>query len=229
MKNKQKLNLKDRLSVLYDIQFISNGMNNKIKKILILISSFVLYFCFFNVTLAATEYTLLEKLPVIGGSVSGFGPYLIGMFKLLIGLAIVLAVLQLAIGGFEYLTTEAFTGKSDARKKIIDAIFGLILILSSYLILKTVNPDLVDQELIIPPVGNLKDGWEESNEEDVQIQCREYNWLGIESEDKNCSEREGFLLSGNYVTQGRLCGASDRETLNGRCCVYSNNECLKKK
>jgi len=128
---------------------------NNIKKIITTLSVFAFYLFLFDLVQAQTPYTLLEPLPGIGdnGTVSGFGAYIAGAFKLAIGLATVLAVVQLSIGGFKYMTTEAFTGKSDAKKTITDAIFGLILLLSSYLLLRTINPDLVNQNLIIPPAG----------------------------------------------------------------------------
>lgn len=128
--------------------------NIKIKQFLIPVTIFVSYICFFQLVSAqGTSYTLLEELPVVGKTVSNFGAYLSNMFKLAIGVATILAISQLSFGGFKYLTTEAFTGVSDAKKKITNALLGLILILSSYLLLRTINPDLVEMNLIIPPVG----------------------------------------------------------------------------
>lgn len=132
-------------------------MNKKIKKILIL--SLVYLFCFglFDVVNAAvtldTTYKLLEPLPIVGTNVSNFGVYLSQMFKLAISIAAVLAVLQLSIGGFKYMSEETFTGKSDAKERITNALYGLVLILASYLLLNTINPDLVNSDLNIPKVG----------------------------------------------------------------------------
>ena len=101
-----------------------------------------------------TSYTLLEKLPGIGegGVVKDFGTYLSQMFTLSLQLATVLAVVMISYGGFKYLTTESFTGTSDAKKIITNAVIGLVLLLTSWLLLYTINPDLVNQTFKIPPV-----------------------------------------------------------------------------
>jgi len=55
-----------------------------------------------------------------------------------------LAVLRVITGGFKYMTTEAIGAKGDARETIQGAVFGLILLLGSWLILNTVNPQILD-------------------------------------------------------------------------------------
>lgn len=133
-------------------------MNKTTKTFFLTSLSLIIYLGLFGVVLAVgetgTDYVLLEPLPGISSvPVGGFGGYLAAMFKLSIGLATVLAVLQLSIAGFKYLTQDSFSQKSDARETINNALFGLLLLLSSYLILKTINPDLVTQDLMITPVG----------------------------------------------------------------------------
>jgi hypothetical protein len=96
---------------------------------------------------ATTKYTLLEPLSEEIGQTPNMGEYLKGVFNLSIGLATVLAVLMIVIGGIKYMTAEAFTGKSDAKEMISRSIYGLVLILSSFLILTTINPNLVEFDL----------------------------------------------------------------------------------
>lgn len=91
-------------------------------------------------------YCALSPLPGIS-DVTGktnLNTYIKGMFQLAIGLAGVLAVLRIIMGGITYMTTDAFDGKSDAKETIRDAIIGLLLAISAYTILATVNPKLVD-------------------------------------------------------------------------------------
>ncbi len=76
------------------------------------------------------------------GSVE-LGPYLASMFKLGIGLCSVFAVLMIMIGGLEYVLTEKAGSKEDAKTRISGAIVGLLLALSSYIILYTINPCLI--------------------------------------------------------------------------------------
>lgn len=126
--------------------------NKNRKKIILTFLNLFVYFGLFSFV-SAVDYTLLEPLPGIESvPTKGFGEYLSSVFGLAISVAAVLAVLQLSIAGFKYLTEESFTGKTDARKKITNAIVGLVLLLSSYLLLRTINPDLVENEFDIPTV-----------------------------------------------------------------------------
>jgi uncharacterized integral membrane protein len=121
---------------------------------------FLFFFVSFSVSFSAVEYKMLEKLPYInpnGGAVD-LTTYLSGAFKLAFGVAILLAVFQLSFGGFKYLTEESFTGKTNAKGKINNAIFGLVLIFVSYLLLNFINPDLVNINFEIPKVGKVNGG-----------------------------------------------------------------------
>lgn len=69
------------------------------------------------------------------------------MFKLLIGLTAFFAVVMITIGGFQYLSTDAYSGKQEGRAKITNALIGLILAIASYVILNTINPALVNFNL----------------------------------------------------------------------------------
>lgn len=103
----------------------------------------------------ATEYELLAPIP-LGGVDQGetqkttAGPYIEGIFKLVIAVAGGLAVLMIIFGGITYMSTDAFGGKSEAKDIIQNAIWGLLLIISAWLILFTINPDLVTFKLDIP-------------------------------------------------------------------------------
>ena len=117
-------------------------------------------------------YTLLEPLPVPGGTMiketDGIGVYLQGGFKLGIGLATVLAVLMITIGGLQLMTSDKVQLRADAKTTITNALWGLVLILASFLLLKTVNPDLIKSSLDLKPVAaptpappaSVKDAWE---------------------------------------------------------------------
>ncbi len=74
--------------------------------------------------------------------------YISTIFKLVMGIAGTIAVLALVIGSVRYMTSAGNAeAKSDAKKRILGAIFGIILLLSSYLILRTINPQLIELEL----------------------------------------------------------------------------------
>lgn len=92
---------------------------------------------------------LLETLPNLPKEVETLTQYLSFIFPLAIGLAALLAVIMITIGGIEY-TFSAVPGmKGDGLKKIQEAIWGLLLALAAYLILYTINPDLINLSFII--------------------------------------------------------------------------------
>ncbi|MSU55484.1 MAG: hypothetical protein EXS46_03030 [Candidatus Taylorbacteria bacterium] len=77
--------------------------------------------------------------------------YLTGMFKVGVAAAGILAFLMIVWGGFTYLSTDAITGKEEGKERIQRALGGLILALASYIILYTINPQLVNLDLDFGP------------------------------------------------------------------------------
>lgn len=125
------------------------------------------------------EYTVLAPLP--GTTEARCDPgtpedpackttlqrYLPGIFNLAIGLSAVFAVLMIVIGGFQYISTDAIMKKEDGKKRIQNAVLGLVFVISAWLILYTINPNLLTLNLNIQPAttsnttgqsGNLTTG-----------------------------------------------------------------------
>lgn len=130
---------------------------------ILLLSSFGFGMFWINVSQVQAQtpdtYTLLEPLPCIPkegettcstGETTGqqitkvdFQGYVQYMFNLLIALAAVAAVFMIVWGGFQYMSSDSFYDKKEGRQKLINALSGLLLVLCSYLILKTIDPRLV--------------------------------------------------------------------------------------
>jgi Type IV secretion system pilin len=68
------------------------------------------------------------------------------MLKIAIGLAAVLSMVMIVAGGIEYMTSELISSKEEGKKRITNAVLGLIVALGAFLILNTINPDLIDIE-----------------------------------------------------------------------------------
>lgn len=98
-----------------------------------------------------TEYQLLAPIPEVtiseGSASSTAQSYLEGIFKLIISLAGVSAVVMIMYGGFTYMFTDAFEGKSEAKSIIQNAIWGLALAMGAWLILNTIDTSLVNLNL----------------------------------------------------------------------------------
>ena len=119
----------------------------------------------------AGQYTLLEPLPCIPSKDANgkdvctagtqmqtvdFKTYVQYAFNLIIALAAVAAVFMIVMGGFKYTSTDSFTGKNEGRKMIEEAIKGLLLVLCAYLLLKTIDPRLVEIPVTLVEPLNIK-------------------------------------------------------------------------
>lgn len=70
--------------------------------------------------------------------------YIGGVYTFLLSIVGVLAAVMMVVGGFEYLTSGGDKGRiGKGREKIMNALTGLVLALSSYVILYVINPNLV--------------------------------------------------------------------------------------
>ena len=80
------------------------------------------------------------------------GKYLNTMIKIFLGICAVLAMVMIVMGGIEYMTTELISSKEEGKSRITNALLGLLIALGSYLILNTINPDLLKACLTLPPI-----------------------------------------------------------------------------
>ncbi|KPJ56466.1 hypothetical protein AMJ49_04785 [Parcubacteria bacterium DG_74_2] len=128
------------------------------KKILI-IFSLILFSAFLLSNFCFAQTPLEIEYPEIAGekpetTAIGLPTYVKYIFNFSLGIAGLIAFLSLILGGFCYLTS---TGKPNKQKgckdQILAGILGLIILLSSYLILTTINPQLVVFHL--PPLETI--------------------------------------------------------------------------
>ncbi len=110
-----------------------------------------------SIVLADSSQPYNMLAPIFGiPSISSIGQYLDLIFKGLVGIAALLAVVMLVVCGIKMMTSEALTSKSESRECIKNAILGLLLALAAWIILNTINPELVKTQLgiIIPPAAS---------------------------------------------------------------------------
>ncbi len=128
-------------------------------------------------TAGALDYTPLAPIPQLQDTsgkttVESFIP---GAIRLIVGISGALAVIFIMIGGIKYLSTDAWGGKSEAKDTIQNAIFGLLLVIGAYVILNTVNPNLVNLRLEIEGLdgGRALDGdlGGEENPDNPNVGC----------------------------------------------------------
>ena len=114
-----------------------------------------------DIPVAAITPTLGVAIPglVFGGvasdtryiSVPFIGQYIAAMFRYGIGIAAIAAIVMVTYGGFRYLIGSTINDVKTGKTIIVDAVAGLVIILCSYLILNTINPNTLNLNAVKLP------------------------------------------------------------------------------
>lgn len=92
-------------------------------------------------------YVPLEPLPGVTQTGVDFSAFVSGMFRLLITLGGLFAVLMLVIAGITYMVASSPGQISSAKDRAKAALYGLLLLTGCWLILYTINPNLLRFDL----------------------------------------------------------------------------------
>ena len=123
------------------------------------------------------------------------------IYMFALGAAGFVALLAILIGAIMYVFSTGNPSKAaDAKDRILSALLGILILLASVLILRTINPDLVDIGFDLPIIsGGIEKntaclcGTYESNE---FKECFTYNVCAIDCENI-CGEGEDYLCGFN--------------------------------
>ncbi len=100
------------------------------------------------------QFVALAPIPnLTDGTVANSGNlanFFNNLYKYLIGLAAMLAVIEIIWGGLEISTKDSVSKQSDGKERITQAIFGLILVLSPVLVFSIINPSILNLSLNLP-------------------------------------------------------------------------------
>jgi hypothetical protein len=97
--------------------------------------------------ISLAEYKIEVGLPTLpkGSTITDPGQYIQAFFTFGLYLLSFLAVGFIALGGIMWMLAAGNPGRIDkAKEMIVGALSGLVLLLCSYLILKTIDPSLVN-------------------------------------------------------------------------------------
>lgn len=134
------------------------------KKILLL-SAVFLFSGFASHALAQSSgnFVPLTNIPgLTQGAVAnsnGLANFLNNLYKYLIGVAAVLAVIMIIWGGLEISTQDSVSKKSDGKQRITQAILGLVLVLSPVLVFSIINPSILNLSLNLKPLDIHPGTW----------------------------------------------------------------------
>lgn len=101
------------------------------------------------------------QVPLLGiECISEYGEYIAAIYNVSIAVVGIISVIMIMVGGFMYIgigITPTPDNIGSAKKIIANALVGLLLVLTSWLILQTVNPELLR---IKTPKSIIKDAQE---------------------------------------------------------------------
>lgn len=115
----------------------------------------VLVLSFIPLTFAlAADFIPIAPIPnPIGGGLATdneLPQYINSLFQIAIGAGAALAAIFIAIGGFEYIFSEAMDTKKNGKTRITQALLGLAILLLVTLVLYVINPELIKLDALQP-------------------------------------------------------------------------------
>ena len=113
----------------------------------------------------ADSFVPLTNIPEItdAGNSANIAAFLNGLYKLCIGIAVVLAVLQLIRAGITYMTAAGNVGSTEEAKHLIStALLGLLLVLSPYILFSIINPSILTLEIDTSELKKVNTGGQDA-------------------------------------------------------------------
>ena len=74
--------------------------------------------------------------------------YISGLFTMALSLGAILAVVRLVWAGYNYMGSDMWSSKQKARDIIVDVVWGMMLLLGTYLILYQINPCILNLSIL---------------------------------------------------------------------------------
>ena len=120
-----------------------------------LFSILILLFLTLGLSFAPAAFAYTLEVPIgTTTEITDLPQYITIVYRFAIGVIALLAVLMIVFGGFNWITAAGNEQRiGDAKGTIIAAIIGLIIALTSYTLLNTLNPNLIALQLTVPTIS----------------------------------------------------------------------------
>lgn len=203
-----------------------NSGKNMPKKITVALFSLVILF--FIIPLASAKEDPITFIPQIGipglvekgqqitltkNDTSYLALMVKGFYNYGLGIAGILAAIVLMAGGIIWLTSAGSSDKiSQAKGLITGSITGLLLVFGSWIILKTINPNLVDfRAKSITPITQLN----------LTTCCQYTDKEGVVITREGLPQDECSKLNGNFTQNGKAVvrANGDKKCASSGCCL----------
>ena len=124
-------------------------------KKLFALSTFILFFGLVPHVFAQgfVPLAVIPGLTNLQPTAGGLATFFNNLYRYCIGFAAALAVIEIIWGGLEYSTQDSVSKKSDGKDRIYKALYGLVLVLSPWLVFSIINPSILNLSLNLPPLG----------------------------------------------------------------------------
>lgn len=174
----------------------------------------------------ATGFVPLTNIPALAdaGNAAKLPDFLNSLYKLAIGAAAVLAVLQIIRAGIMYMGGDSVTEKKEAKSLITLSIGGLVLILSPVIVFSIINPKILDlqigglDDLVNTEFNSYSKGADiitnTGGGSSVPAECVAYKAVALVSASPGCN------TAGGYEKTPDTCCSS---TATGKICCGSKN------
>jgi type IV secretory pathway VirB2 component (pilin) len=147
-------------------------------------------------------FTPLTGIPGVGqiSQADGLAEFLNVLYRLCVGAAATLAVLQIIRAGFLWMRGDSITGSKEARELIKMSVFGLVLVLSPVLVFSVIDPRILNLTI---DAGGLQLG--DTTKLEVREHCRDipavHEGTVVQSDFRQCCEAAGFRSVPNNAGQ----------------------------
>lgn len=152
-------------------------------------------------------------------SSSLLGEYISVLYQYLLYVAGVLAVVVIMVAGFQWITAGGNQSKiGEAKERVMGAIIGLFLALGSYLLLFTINPELVKiHDLNMPSIIPFDDDQKCLDGQMVRPSNSPESSL-INGKLASCGEEYTYTVDGNeHKCYGIFCSVGSKLCYNDKC------------
>ena len=107
------------------------------------------FYFLFGAPYAEAQYQPLTGIPGVTdtNNITLVG-YVNALFLLSIALGAMLAVVKIALAGFSYMMSDVVTKKDSAKEQIRGALIGLGILLATFVVLYTINPNLTNLDVL---------------------------------------------------------------------------------
>lgn len=175
---------------------------------------------------SGADFVPLTNLPGID-EVAGepdLSPFLNQLYRLLIGAAAVIAVIQIMRAGIKFMTNKGSVSENQEAKQLIQmSVVGLVLILSPVIVFSIINPKILNLEIdtgsLRTSIGDIS--VEEPVDEDPRL-CEDresFQWTQVPS-GGTCND---VLTGGGWINAPMSCGCEAPQPEGATCCAKNTN------